>query len=82
MVLSGIGSILVSEIANLATQHLPVVQQVAKSTAVEVAKKSFDLVLDRNPTFAGFLSHFGIGKFNNTHHKTFTHRGRHKRIIM
>jgi hypothetical protein len=80
MVLAGFGSILGHELGKLAVEHSPLIKQVAQSTAVEVAKKSFDLVLDRNPNFASFLGHFGIGKFHQENHKTFTNRGRHKRI--
>jgi hypothetical protein len=59
MVLSGIGSIVVSEIGKLAMEHSPMIQQVAKSTAVNIAKKSIDYTLDTNPHFASFLGHFG-----------------------
>ncbi len=80
MLLSGFGSIIGHELAQLAVEHSPLIKQVAKSTVVEVAKKSFDLVLDRNPHFASFLNHFGIHKFGGNQHRTFTNRGGHRRV--
>lgn len=81
MVLGGIGSLVVQELGKLALDNVPILKQVAKDTAINVAKKSFDYVLHENPNFASFLGHFGIHAFNrgNTQ-KTFTHRGRHRRI--
>jgi hypothetical protein len=81
MIMSGIGSILVSELGKLAMEHSPLVKQVATNAVVDVAKKSFDYTLDTNPNFASFLGHFGITKFNSGYtHSTFTKRGRHRRI--
>ena len=81
MILGGIGSIIVRELGQLALDNSPMIQQVAKSTAVDIAKKSFDYTLDTNPNFASFLGHFGITKFNSGHtHSTFTKRGRHRKI--
>jgi hypothetical protein len=80
MLLTGFGSIIGHELGKLAVEHSPLIKQVAQSTAVEVAKKSFDLVLDRNPNFASFLGHFGIHKFGGGQHKTFANRGGHRRI--
>ena len=80
MIASGLGSILLQEFGKLAIEHSPLIKQVATSTAVEVGKKSFDLVLDANPNFQSFLSQFGIHKFGNGNHSTFQKRGRHRRI--
>lgn len=81
MIMSGIGSILVSEIGKLAVEHLPSVKQVATNAVVDVAKKSFDYTLDTNPNFASFLGHFGITKFNSGYtQSTFTKRHRHRKI--
>jgi len=80
MVLAGFGSIVGHELAKLAVEHSPLLKQVAADTAVNVAKKSFDLILDKNPNFSNFLGHFGIHKFNTDQHKTFTSRGRQRRI--
>jgi len=81
MVLSGIGSIVARELGQLALDNSPMLQQVAQSAVVNIAKKSFDYTLDTNPNFASFLGHFGITKFNSGNtHSTFTKRGRHRRI--
>ena len=81
LVLAGFGSIVGHELAKLAVEHSPLLKQVASDTAVNVAKKSFDLILDKNPNFSNFLGHFGIHKFNQSeNYKTFTNRGRHRRI--
>jgi hypothetical protein len=81
MVLAGVGSIVAHELGKLALDNAPILKQVASDTAVGIAKKSFDLVLDQNPNFANFLGHFGIHKFNSSaNHKTFTHRGRRRHI--
>lgn len=81
MVLGGIGSIALQEIGKLAMEHSPLVQQVAKSAVVDIAKKSFDYVLKENPNFASFLGHFGITAFNKGDtHSTMMKRGRHRRI--
>lgn len=81
MVLGGIGSIALQEIGKLAIEHMPIMKQVATDTAVSVAKKSFDYVLNENPNFASFLGHFGITAFNkgNTH-STMMKRHRHRNI--
>ena len=82
MVLTGVGSLIGSELAKLAVENAPVLKQVAQSTAVNVAKKAFDMVLDQNPKIANFLGGFGIHPFHSrTHlHKTFANRGTHRRI--
>ena len=80
MILSGIGSIALQEIGKMAISNTPILKQVATETAVGIAKKSFDLVLDNNPNFSSFLSQFGIHKFGNSHHSTFQKRGKHRRI--
>jgi hypothetical protein len=80
MMLAGFGSILTHELGKLAMEHSPMLQQVAKSAVVEVGKKTFDMVLDKNPNFASFLGNFGIHRFSKTNPKTFTHRGSHRRI--
>lgn len=83
MVLAGVGSIVAHELGKLALDNAPILKQVATDTAVNVAKKSFDYVLNENPNFASFLGHFGIHAFHNrnsANHKTFTSRGRHRRI--
>lgn len=83
MLLSGFGSILAHEVGKIAMEHSPLLKQVATSAVVDVAKKSFDMVLDQNPNLSSFLGHFGIHAFHNrspTNHKTFTHRGRQRRI--
>lgn len=78
---SGVGSLIAQEVGKLAMEHTPIVKQVATDTAVNIAKKSFDLFLDHNPNFSNFLGHFNIGKFNpSVNHKTFTNRGRKRRI--
>jgi hypothetical protein len=78
---SGFGSIVARELGQLALEHSPMLQQAAKSAVVEVAKKSFDLVLSNNPRFASFLSQFGITKFHQQNHKTFSNRGRKKHLV-
>jgi hypothetical protein len=78
MVLSGIGSIVVSEIGKLAVEHTPLVKQVATNAVVDIAKKSFDKVLDLNPNFSNFLGAFGIHRFNPK--KTISSRGKQRRI--
>ena len=78
MVLSGIGSIVVSEIGKLAMEHSPLVKQVATNAVVDIAKKSFDKVLDLNPNFSNFLGAFGIHRFSPK--KTISSRGKHRRI--
>ena len=81
MILGGLGSLVAHEIGKVAVDHLPFVQQVAKSAVVDIAKKSFDLVLSQNPNLASFLGNFGITSFNKgSHHSTLTKRGRHRRI--
>jgi hypothetical protein len=80
MMLAGVGSLIGHELARLAVDNAPVLKQVAKNTAVDIAKKSFNLVLDNNPNFSNFLGHFGIHKFGQAQHSTFTNRGRHRRI--
>lgn len=82
MVLAGVGSIVANELGKLALNNAPILRQVATDTAVGIAKKSFDLVLDKNPNFADFLGQFGIHKFNQSqhNHRTFTNRGRPRRI--
>lgn len=82
MALAGFGSIVGHELAKLAVEHSPLLKQVAADTAVNVAKKSFDLILDKNPNFASFLGHFGIHGFHQgrQNQKTFTHRGRQRKI--
>ena len=81
VITSGFGSIVSRELAQLALDHSPMLQQAAKSAAVEVGKKTFDLVLDKNPRFASFLSQFGITKFHQQNHKTFSNRGRKKHLV-
>lgn len=83
MVLSGIGSLVAHELGKLALDNAPILKQVARDTAVNVAKKSFDYVLNENPNFANFLGHFGIHAFHNrnsANHRTFTSRGRPRKI--
>ena len=82
MVLTGVGSLIGSELAKLAVENAPVLKQVAQSTAVDIAKKSFDLVLEQNPRIANFLGGFGIHPFHNRAHlhKTFGNRGTHRKI--
>jgi hypothetical protein len=78
MVIGGIGSILASEIGKLVVEHSPLIKQVAQSAVVDVAKKSFDHILDLNPNFSNFLGAFGIHRFSPK--KTISSRGRHKRM--
>jgi hypothetical protein len=78
MVLGGVGSLIVSEIGKLAMEHSPIIQQVAKSAVVDIAKKSFDKVLDLNPNFSNFLGAFGIHRFSPK--KTISSRGKQRRI--
>lgn len=81
MVLAGIGSLVAHEIGALALNNAPILKQAGTEAVINVAKKSFDLILDNNPNFSNFLGHFGIHKFNqSSNYKTFAHRGRHRRI--
>jgi len=75
---SGFGSLLTHEIGKLALEYSPIVKQIATSTVVDIAKKSFDMTLDQHPHFANFLGAFGIHRFNPK--KTLSSRGNHKRI--
>jgi hypothetical protein len=78
LVLGGIGSLLAREIGQLAVTNSPIIQEFAKSAVVDIAKKSFDHVLDLNPNFSNFLGAFGIHRFNQG--KTISSRGKHRRI--
>jgi hypothetical protein len=78
MVLTGIGSIVARELGQLALDNSPMLQQVAQSAVVNIAKKSFDYTLENNPNLERFLGSIGIHRF--THHSTFTKRGRHRKI--
>lgn len=73
-----IGSLIAREIGQLAIAHAPMIQEVATNAVVDIAKKSFDKVLDLNPNFSNFLSVFGIGRFNKK--STISSRGKHRRI--
>lgn len=78
MILGSVGSLVAREIGQLAITHTPMIQQVATNAVVDIAKKSFDKVLDLNPNLSNFLSVFGIHRFNRRH--TISQRGKHKRI--
>lgn len=80
MIASGVGTILVQELGKMVADHSPFIRQVATSTAVDIGKKTANLILDANPNFASFLSQFGIHKFGGVNHYTFQKRGRHRRI--
>lgn len=83
MVLAGVGSIVANELGKLALNNAPILRQVATDTAVGIAKKSFDMVLDKNPNFSDFLGQFGIHAFHtrsSANHKTITSRGRPRKI--
>ena len=79
MIASGIGSILIQEFGKLAIEHSPLIRQVATSTAIEVGKKTANLILDNNPRFESLLSQFGIYN-RGQNHSTLQKRGKHKRI--
>lgn len=80
VIASGIGSILVQELGKMVADNSPFIRQVATSTAVEVGKKTANLILDNNPAFASFLHQFGIHKFGYRNHSTFQNRGKQRRI--
>lgn len=81
MVLAGVGSIVAHELGKLALDSAPILRQVATDTAVGIAKKSFDLILDKNPNIATFLGHFGFTAFNKGNiQSTLTKRHRHRKI--
>ena len=80
IIASGFGSIVAKELGQLAVDNAPFIKQVATSTAVEVGKKTANLILDNNPNFASFLSQFGIHRFGGMNHSTLQKRGRHRRI--
>lgn len=80
MIASGVGSILIQEFGKLAVENVPFIKQVATSTALEIGKKTANLILDANPNFASFLSQFGIHKFGYRNHSTFQNRGKQRRI--
>ena len=73
-----IGSLIAREIGQLAVAHAPMIQEVATNAVVDIAKKSFDKVLDLNPNFSNFLGAFGIHRFNPK--KTLSSRGKQRRI--
>lgn len=79
MIASGIGSILIQEFGKLAVEHSPLIRQVATSTAIEVGKKTANLILDNNPRFESLLSQFGIYN-RGMNHSTLQKRGKHRRI--
>ena len=80
MIASGFGSIIAQELGKLAVEHSPIIKQIATGTAIEIGKKTANLILDNNPKFEMFLSQFGIHKFGGTSHNTLQKRGRHRRI--
>ena len=79
MLASGFGSLLTHELGKIALEYSPLVKQVATSTVVDIAKKSFDMTLDQHPHFANFLGAFGIHRFNPK--KTLSSRGRPKKFM-
>ena len=80
MIAAGIGSIVIQEFGKLAVDNAPFIRQVATSTALEIGKKTANLILDNNPNFASFMSQFGIHRFGYRNHSTFQQRGKHRRI--
>lgn len=80
LLLTGIGSIVASEIGKVAQDNMPLIKQVGTNAVINVAKKSFDAFLDHNPNFANFLGHFGVRHFSER--RTMTHRGRPRKIAM
>lgn len=80
VIASGLGSILIQEVGKMVADHSPFIRQVATSTAVEVGKKTANLILDNNPNFASFLSQFGIHRFGGMNHSTLQKRGKHRRL--
>ena len=76
LLLGGFGSILLNEIGKVAMNVAPDLVGIAKNAAVEVAKNTFDNVLDANPKFANFLGHFGVGRFKPKYTFTSRERGR------
>jgi hypothetical protein len=73
-----IGSLVAREIGQLAVAQAPMIQEFATNAFVDIAKKSFDKVLDLNPNFSNFLGAFGVHRFNPK--KTLSSRGKHRRI--
>jgi len=73
-----VGSLIAREIGQLALTHSPMIKEFATNAVVDIAKKSFDKVLDLNPNFSNFLGAFGIHRFNPK--KTLSSRGKHRRI--
>jgi hypothetical protein len=73
-----IGSLVAREIGQLAVAQAPMIQEFATNAVVDIAKKSFDKVLDLNPNFSNFLGAFGIHRFSPK--KTLSSRGKHRRI--
>jgi hypothetical protein len=81
LVLGGVGSVVLQEIGKLALEHTPMLQQFAKTAVVDIAKKTFNKVLEDNPNFSNFLGHMGISSFHFGHTKTnVLKRGRHRTI--
>ena len=80
MIASGFGSIVAQELGKLAVEHSPIIKQIATGTAVEIGKKTANLILDNNPRFESFLSQFGFHRYGNAHHSSLQKRGKHRRI--
>ena len=80
MIASGFGSIVAQELGKLAVENSPIIKQIATGTAVEIGKKTVNLILSNNPRFESFLSQFGIHKFGGMNHNTLQKRARHRKI--
>jgi hypothetical protein len=80
LLLGGFGSILLNEIGKVAMNVAPDLVGIAKGAVVEVAKNTFDNVLDANPKFANFLGHFGVHRFKPKY--TFTSRERGRSMLV
>lgn len=80
MIASGLGSILMQEVGKMVAEHSPLIRQIATGTAVEIGKKTANLILDNNPRFESFLSQFGFHRYGNAHHSSLQKRGKHRKI--
>jgi hypothetical protein len=79
IIASGFGSILANELGKLAINNAPVLRDIARDTAVKVAKRVVDDVLDNNPNLASFMGHFGFQGFGSERHSKSTLYKRAKR---
>lgn len=76
--LAGLGSVLATEIGKVALEHTPILKTLATDAAVNVAKNTFDNILDLNPNLSNFLGIFGVHRFTPKQ-PIASHRGRYSK---